>query len=65
VSKRTKDIGVAKAQIVRQTLYYYGLERRMEDLKARSRGVKTEPARSFSGERGLCICVVANILTNE
>jgi hypothetical protein len=31
----------------------------MEDSKESSRGVNTEPAGSFSGETGQCICVVA------
>ena len=62
MSKRTKDIGVAKARLVRQTSYYSGLERGIEDLKARSRGVNKEPAGSFSGETGQCICVVAKYI---
>ena len=62
MSKRTKDIGVAKARLVRHTSYYSGLERGIEDLKAGSCGVNTEPAGSFSGKTGQCICVVAKYI---
>jgi hypothetical protein len=62
VSKRTMDSGIAKAQKDRQTSYYSDLERGTEDSKAGSRGVNTEPARSFSGETGQCICVVAKYI---
>jgi len=34
----------------------------MEDLKARSREASTEPAGSFGGETGQCICVVAKYI---
>jgi len=57
--KKSKDIGVAKDLITRQTSYYSGLDRETEDFKARSRGVNTEPAGSFSGETGQCISAVA------
>jgi hypothetical protein len=62
MSKRMKDIGVAKARLVRQTSYYSGLERGIEDMKAGSCGVNMEPAGSFSGEIGQCICVVAKYI---
>ena len=61
MSKRTKDIGGRKGPDS-ETSYYSGLERGIEDLKARSRGVNTEPAGSFSGETGQCICVVAKYI---
>jgi hypothetical protein len=47
---------------VRKTGYYSGLERGIGDLKARSHGVNTEPAGSFSGEKEQCICVVAKYI---
>jgi len=57
--RELRILGVAKGWVARQTSYYSGLEREMEDSKERSRGVNTEPAGSFSGETGQCICVVA------
>jgi hypothetical protein len=53
------DIGVAQARLVRQTSYYSGFERGIEDLKAGSCGVNMVPAGSFSGETGQCIYVAA------
>jgi len=62
VSKRTVDSGITKAQKDRQKSYYSGLERGIEDSKAGSRVRNTEPAGSFSGETGQCICVVAKYI---
>jgi hypothetical protein len=63
VSKRTRNNGIAKkVWKARKTSYYSGLERGIEDSKAGSRGVNTEPAGSFSGETGQCTCVVAKYI---
>jgi len=61
VSKRTKDIGGRKGPDS-ETSYYSGLKRGIGDLQASSRGGNMEPAVSFSGETGQCICVVAKYI---
>jgi hypothetical protein len=66
VSKRTQDIGVAKAWKARHTSYYYDLERGVEVSNARSLGVNTEPAGHNSVERQASFCVLLlNILAKK
>jgi hypothetical protein len=66
VSKRTKDIGVAKSRLARQTSYYSDLERGIGTRRQRSCEVNTEPAGHNSVERQESVFVLLrNILTKE
>jgi hypothetical protein len=62
MSKRTKDIGVAKSRLERQTSYYSGLERGVGTRRQRSREVNIEPAGHNSVQRQDSICVVAKYI---
>jgi hypothetical protein len=65
VSKRTKDIWGRKG-LDSETSYNSGLERGIGDLKARSRGVNTEPASHNSVERQDSVFVLLlNILAKK
>jgi len=63
MSKRTKDIRVAKARLVRQTSHYSGLERGIGGLEGKESWGEHGASRSqFGGETGRCICVVVKYI---
>jgi hypothetical protein len=62
MSKRTKDIRVAKAWLVRQTSYYSGLERGIGLEGKESWGEHGASQSQFGGETGRRICVVVKYI---